>query len=95
MANKLLDIFRQIEDNRRDLSKLHQLNDILIMAIIAVICGADTWNDIEAYCKSKEEWLSKLLNLEYGIPSHDTFNRVISAIDSKLFERCFIKWVLS
>jgi len=93
MTNKLLNIFKQIEDNRRDLSKLHDLNDILIMAIIAVICGADTWNNIEEYCEAKSDWLSKFLNLKNGIPSHDTFNRVISAIDSNCFERCFIEWV--
>lgn len=93
MASKLIGIFSQIEDNRRDLSKLHKLNDILVMAIIAVICGADTWNNIEEYCEAKAEWLSKFLNLENGIPSHDTFNRVISSIDSEHFERCFIEWV--
>lgn len=91
--NKLLSIFKQIEDNRRDISKLHNLNDILVMAIIAVICGADTWNNIEEYCQAKEEWLSKFLNLKNGIPSHDTFNRVISSIDNQHFERCFAEWV--
>ena len=93
MAGKLLSIFKQIEDKRRDLSKLHDLNDILVMAIIAVICGADTWDNIEEYCEAKEEWLAGFLNLENGIPSHDTFNRVISSIDSQHFERCFIEWV--
>lgn len=93
MSGKLVSIFKQIEDNRRDLSKLHELNDILVMAIIAVICGADTWNNIQEYCEAKKEWLSKFLSLENGIPSHDTFNRVISSIDSEHFERCFIEWV--
>jgi predicted transposase YbfD/YdcC len=93
MSGNLLDIFKRIEDNRRDLSKLHELNDILVMAVIAVICGADTWNEIEEYCEAKEEWLSVFLNLENGIPSHDTFNRVISSIDNELFECCFIEWV--
>ena len=62
------------------------------MAIIAVISGADSWNDIEEYCLAKEEWLTKWLNLQNGIPSHDTFNRVISHINHKEFERCFIEW---
>lgn len=93
MAGKLLTIFNQIQDNRRDISKLHKLNDILVMAIIAVICGADTWNNIEEYCSAKEEWLSSFLDLEHGIPSHDTFNRVISSIDSQHFECCFEEWV--
>lgn len=93
MSGRLLSVFSQIEDNRRDLNKLHELNDILVMAIIAVICGADTWNNIEEYCEAKEEWLSSFLNLTNGIPSHDTFNRVISSIDSVHFESCFIEWV--
>ena len=93
MPGKLTSIFMQLEDKRRDLSKLHKLNDILVMAIIAVICGADSWDDIEEYCKAKQEWLTQFLNLENGIPSHDTFNRVISSIDSEHFEACFIEWV--
>lgn len=93
MSGKLLSIFSEIKNNRRDISKLHNLNNILVMAIIAVICGADTWNNIEEYCCAKEEWLSRFLDLEHGIPSHDTFNRVISAIDSEHFEKCFIQWV--
>ena len=93
MIGKLLSSFKQIEDNRRDLSKLHDLNDILVMAIVAVICGADTWNNIEEYCQAKEEWLAEFLNLENGIPSHDTFNRVISSIDNQYFEQYFIEWV--
>ena len=55
------------------------------MAIIAVICGVDLWNDIQEYCLAKEEWLSKFLKLQNGIPSQDTFNRVISSIDSQSF----------
>lgn len=93
MNSKITTIFEQIADNRRSLSKLHNLNDILVMSVIAVICGADSWNDIEEYCLAKEEWLSKFLKLTNGIPSHDTFNRVISAIDSKKFEKCFVEWV--
>lgn len=93
MNSKITTIFEQIADNRRSLSKLHNLNDILVMSVIAVICGADSWNDIEEYCLAKEEWLSKFLKLTNGIPSHDTFNRVISAIDSEKFEKCFVEWV--
>ena len=85
-------IFTQIEDNRRDLGRLHNLNDILVMAVVAVLCGADTWNEIEMFCKAKEEWLTKFLGLNNGIPSHDTFNRVISSIDYTVFEEKFIEW---
>lgn len=93
MAEKLKDLFNQIQDHRRDLSKLHNLYDILAMAIIAVVCGADSWNEMEEYCLTKEEWLTKTLGLKNGIPSHDTFNRVICSIDSQQFENCFLEWV--
>lgn len=91
--NKLTSIFNKIDDPRRDLTKLHKLNDILLIGIISVICGADSWNEMELYAQEKEEFLRTFLVLPNGIPSHDTFNRVFSAIDSKQFELCFIEWV--
>ena len=94
-TRKLRSIFSQIDDPRRDLTKLHQLNDILLIGIISVICGADSWNEMELYAQEKEEFLRTFLELPNGIPSHDTFNRVFSAIDSKQFELCFIEWVRS
>jgi predicted transposase YbfD/YdcC len=92
-AGKLIAIFGQMDDPRRDLTKLHNLNDILLIGIIAVICGANTWNEIEQYALEKEEFLQTFLELPNGIPSHDTFNRVFSAIDSEQFETCFIEWI--
>lgn len=94
-SNKLKSIFSQIDDPRRDLTKLHQLNDILLIGIISVICGADSWNEMELYAQEKEIFLRTFLDLPNGIPSHDTINRVFSAIDSKQFEACFIQWVQS
>ena len=58
-----------------------------------MISGAESWNDMEAYSHSKEDFLRSFLDLPNGIPSHDTFNRVFSNIDSEQFERCFIEWV--
>src|SRR5699024_1443317 len=92
-ANKLRDIFSQVYDPRRDLTKLHKLEDILLIGIISVICGAETWNDVETYAHEKEDFLLSFLNLPNGIPSHDTFNRVFSSIDSEQFESCFMEWV--
>ena len=92
-TSKLVSVFSKIDDPRRDLTKLHQLNDILLIGIISVICGADSWNEMELYAQEKEDFLRTFLELPNGIPSHDTFNRVFSAIDSKQFELCFIEWV--
>lgn len=93
MASKLLTVFMQIEDKRRGVTVFHDLNDILLMAIISVICGANSWNEIERYCNLKVEWLRGFLKLENGIPSHDTFNRVINSIDNGQLEKCFMEWV--
>jgi len=95
MTNKLTTIFGQIDDPRRNVTKLHKLNDILLIGIIAVISGAETWNNIEEYARAKEDFLRKFLELPNGIPSHDTFNRVFSLIDHQQFEACFIEWVNS
>ena len=94
-AINLRSILERIDDPRRDLTRLHNLNDILLIGVIAVICGADTWNEIEQYALEKEEFLRSFLNLPNGIPSHDTFNRVFSVIDSNQFEACFMEWVMS
>jgi len=86
-------IFSSIEDPRRDINKLHKLEDILLIGIISVICAADTWKNMETFAKAREDFLTTFLDLKNGIPSDDTFNRVFSAIDSHQLERCFIKWV--
>ncbi len=95
MMNKLTTVFQQIDDPRRDLGQLHNLNDILVIGIISVISGAETWNNMEEYAHAKEDFLHSFLDLPNGIPSHDTFNRVFSSIDSQQFESCFVQWVTS
>jgi hypothetical protein len=62
-------------------TKQHELIDIITIAICAVICGADTWVDIENYGDAKIEWLKQFLELPNGIPSHDTFARVFARIN--------------
>ena len=85
--------FADLDDPRIDRTKLHSLHDILVIAICAVICGADTWDDIEWFGKSKEAWFRTFLELPNGIPSHDTFNRVFASLDAEQFRGCFISWV--
>ena len=94
-TNNLRSIFGKIEYPRRDLTKLHELNDILFIGIVSVIFGADSWNEMELYAHEKKDFLQTFLKLPNGIPSHDTFNLVFSAIDSKQFELCFIEWLKS
>jgi len=85
--------FSNIHDPRVDRTKLHTLQDIIIIAICAVICGAEDWEDIERFGKDKREWLESILELPNGIPSHDTFRRVFIHINPKEFEQCFFDWI--
>ena len=94
-SDNLKDIFSQIEDHRSHINQLHNLIDILLIGIIAVICGAETWEQMVRFATSKEAFLNKFLELPNGIPSKVTINRVFSAIDSDQFESCFIDWVNS
>ncbi len=70
----------------------HRLLDILIIAICAVLCGAEGWEDIEAYGQAQVEWFAQLLDLPHGIPSHDTFRRVLARLDPDAFTPCFLTW---
>ena len=91
--NNFKRIFSQIEDPRSDINQLHHLIDILLVSIISVICGAETWKQMSEFGRSKEAFLKTFLALPSGIPSKDTIRRVFTAIDSTVFEQCFIQWV--
>lgn len=71
----------------------HKLLDIIIIAVCGVLCGADSWVGIETVGKAKESWFREFLDLENGIPSHDTFGYVFAKIDHEEFQRRFVQWV--
>ena len=85
--------FGKVKDPRVERTKRHKLVDIILIAICGVICGADSWVDIEMFGKAKKEWLKTILELPNGIPSHDTFGRVFAAINPEEFEKSFMEWV--
>ncbi len=87
--------FTALSDPRIDRTKEHLLIDIIAIAILAVISGADGWVGIETYGKAKYEWLKEFLELPNGIPSHDTFSRVFSKLDPHEFQQGFLSWVNS
>ena len=95
IQNHLLGYVKEIEDPRVQRSKRHLLKDILAIAILAVIAGAQGWEDMENYGIAKQEWLSEFLELPHGIPSDDTFRRVFERIDPESLQKCLEKWVNS
>lgn len=72
---------------------LHPLPQMIVMALIAILCGSDGWDDVAEYCEVREEWFEGLLSLRYGIPSHDTFARVFARIDPLQLEQVLQKWM--
>jgi predicted transposase YbfD/YdcC len=84
--------FRSLPDPRINRKKLHILLDIIILSILAVLSGAESYDSIELFGKENFAFLKQILELKNGIPSHDTINRVFQVINPRLFESCFISW---
>jgi predicted transposase YbfD/YdcC len=85
--------FEGLPDPRTGNARQHIFLEIIIIAICAVICGADGWSDVELFGRNKKEWLKTFLELPKGIPSHDTFGRVFAKIKPDEFQKRFIEWV--
>jgi hypothetical protein len=95
LNSSFLQHFINLNDPRIERTKAHLLIDIVAIAILAVISGADDWVAIETYGKVKYNWLKEFLELPNGIPSHDTFSRVFARIEPNEFQKCFTSWVNS
>lgn len=89
--------FERLSDSRHQGKIKYKLVEVVVMAIIAVTAGAEHWSEIAMYCKAKQDILKKTyhLELENGIPTEDTFQRIFAIIKPKEFEKCFINWVKS
>jgi len=90
---RLADVFVSIEDPRQSAKVKYDLVELLVVAVNAVLVGADTFVEIELWAEEKLEWLRSYLELPHGIPSHDTFGRLFGLIDPDQFESAFRRWV--
>lgn len=89
----LLRFFADMEDPRQTQGRRHELLDIVVIAICAVICGAAGWNDVALFGEGHAAWLATFLRLPHGIPARDTFARVFARLDPAVFEQRFLAWV--
>ncbi len=92
-AVALLEHFANLPDPRIARHRWHKLSDILVIAVCAVLCGAESFPAIEDFGHEREDWLKQFLELPEGIPSHDTFNRVFRLLDPVQFQACFLSWM--
>ena len=91
-ASDFIAHFSILADPRVERTKKHKLIDILFIAVCTLICGGESFTDMEDFGEAKEQWLRTLLELPHGIPSHDTFGRVFSLLDPQAFGECFLRW---
>lgn len=87
--------FAKLTDPRIERTKRHLLSDMVVIALCAAICGANSWADVERFGKTKLDWLLRFLDLPNGVPSHDTFGRVFSRLDTSEFLTCLHNWLRS
>jgi len=95
VALSLQEAFSSVEDPRVERNKRHQLMDIIILTVCAVISGAEGWEAIEQFGNEKQDWLKKWIALENGIPSHDCIARVMARIEPSKLTECFVRWARS
>ena len=95
LTASIVECFASVPDPRMDRAKQHPLMDILALSLCGVICGADSFTDIEKFGHAKEDWLRTFLELPNGIPSHDTLGRVFAALNPAALAEAFRQWVAS
>lgn len=89
----LTEVFASVKDPRTGPAQRHDLTEMILMALCAVLCGADSWVDVAEWAEDNEAWLKQYLVLAHGTPSHDTFGRVFRLLDAKVFEASFRAWI--
>lgn len=89
----LVEHFARLEDPRVERAKRHSLLAVVTRALCGVICGAESWVEIEQFGRAKADWFKTFLDLPHGIPSHDPFGRVFARLDARAFEGGFAEWM--
>jgi predicted transposase YbfD/YdcC len=90
---KIAEVMGGVPNPRTGNHEKHKLVDILVIALCAMICGANDWTDVAEWGRTHQGWLARFLELANGIPSHDTFGRVFGLLDTQAFEKCLLVWI--
>ena len=93
MVESIRQYFSGLPDPRCRRGRRHRLDELVIIAILAVICCTDNWQEVAQWASAKRKWLKTFLDLPHGIPSHDTLGRVFATLQPEAFERCFLAWM--
>ena len=93
MSASIFEHFVSVTDPRVNRGHNHSLYEMIVVALAATICGANGWTDVERFGYARLDWFKKFLELEHGIPSHDTFGRVFAALDTEEFLSCLQNWI--
>ena len=93
MAPTIARHFAAVPDPRIDRTKKHALADILLVTLCAVVAGAESWDSVATFGRSKLDWLKKFVPLAHGIPSPDTFERVFARLNPRAFQACVVAWL--
>jgi predicted transposase YbfD/YdcC len=93
VLQSLLDVFSEVEDPRVARTRAHPLVNVLTMALLGAMAGADGWEALEAYAEEQQEFFETFLDMPYGTPSADTFRRVFEAMNPQAFHEAFRSWL--
>jgi predicted transposase YbfD/YdcC len=85
--------FADLRDPRRRHGQRHRLLDVIVIALCAVIAGSNTWQEVETFAQRRRDWLARFLDLDNGVPCHDTFERVFDRLDPLALQRCLLSWL--
>jgi len=85
--------FADLTDPRRQHGQRHRLLDVIVIALCGVIAGSNTWQEVETFAQRRRDWLARFLELDNGVPSHDTFERVFDRLDPLALQRCLLGWL--
>ena len=94
-VESILEHFQELEDPRSEINRLHLLGDLIVMSVLSVTASADGPTAIALLAEEHETWLPRYLKLPNGIPSRDTFRRLLQLLKPSLFQQCFQTWIPS